>query len=74
MSELEWYLQSLQVQALRELEAGGQAIFLDTASAFTPNKKRWMIDQIHASGGGSERFAERVAGDLAGRIASRPQH
>lgn len=71
VSELEWYLQSLQVQALRELEERGRAVFLDTASAFMPDKGRWMIDQIHASGSGSERFAERVAGELAVRIAAR---
>src|SRR5262249_1907989 len=71
LSELEWYLQSLQVQALREPAGRGQVVFLDTASAFMPDKGRWMIDQIHASGSGSERFAERVAGEIATRIASR---
>jgi lysophospholipase L1-like esterase len=73
VSELEWYLHSLQVHELRDLEGRGQAVFLDTASAFMPDKGRWMIDQIHASGTGSERFAERVAGELATRMASRPQ-
>ena len=60
------------MQALRELVGRGQVVFLDTASAFMPDNGRWMIDQIHASGSGSERFAERVAGELAARIASRP--
>jgi len=71
MSELEWYLQSLQVHELRDLEGRGQAAFLDTASAFMPDKHAWMIDQIHANRSGSERFAERVAGELATRIAAR---
>jgi len=36
-----------------------------------PDKHAWMIDQIHANRSGSERFAERVAGELATRIAAR---
>ena len=73
VSELEWYLHSLQVHELRDLETRGQAIFLDTASAFMPDKRLWMIDQIHANQSGSERFAERLAAELAMRIAARPR-
>src|SRR4029453_11363554 len=53
MSELEWYLHSLQVQELRQLPARGDATFLDTASAFMPDKAPWMIDQIHANSSGN---------------------
>jgi hypothetical protein len=71
MSELEWYLQSLQVRELRDLAARGQAVFLDTASAFMPDKRPWMIDQLHANRTGSEKFAELVAKELSARIGAR---
>jgi hypothetical protein len=71
VSELEWYLQSVQIRELRGLEVRGSAIFLDTASAFMPEKARWMLDQIHANRGGSERFADLVAAALATRLDER---
>jgi lysophospholipase L1-like esterase len=67
LSELEWYLHSVQVAELRRLDATGAATFLDTASAFMSDKRRWMIDQIHANRSGSERFAELVATELITR-------
>ncbi len=33
-SELDWYLQSVQVQELRALAVDGNATFLDTGSVF----------------------------------------
>jgi hypothetical protein len=68
VSELEWYLQSLQIHELRDLEARGGAIFLDTASAFMPDKAQWMLDQIHANRSGSERFADLVATAIGQRL------
>jgi hypothetical protein len=60
-SELSWLLQSLQIAEMRALESHAKAKFIDTASAFTPAKAVWMMDEIHPNRRGSEEFATFVA-------------
>lgn len=64
-SELDWLLQSLQIQELRAVASRGEAIFIDTASAFMPDKAPWMMDEIHSNRSGSEKFAVLVANAIA---------
>ena len=60
-SELEWLLQSVQIEEMRTLASHGDARFIDSANALPSDKSPWMIDEIHLNEGGSERFARFVA-------------
>jgi hypothetical protein len=66
-SELNWLLQSIQIGELHALAATGGAVFLDATNALTPDKRPWMLDEIHLNRSGSERFATFVATALSHR-------